>query len=413
MAVPRDWRLFFASQVTSKLGSSFTGFGLPLLAFTMTGSAMGLAITTVTEVVPYLLFGLVIGAWGDRIDRRRAAIAAGLLRGLIIALIPVLWLCGSLNIWLLYTLAFANTSVGIVSLTVEGTALPSLVDADRLIEANSKLQAASSVAYVVGPLLAGALVGGGMSIPWVFGFDAISFVLAAVALSLIRTKFNLSRDESGGSVFAAVGVGLRYVMAHRVLRGIAVLAALYNLVSITVLAQLVDFAHLRLHADSVRIGILFAAGALGTAVVTVTVGRFKRHMSFRVMTLGSLAAWGFIVLLMSFTTSFWVGAVLWSAAAGMPIVFSIRTMAYRQETVPNHLLGRAQIFAAVLAWSTQPIGVIAGAWAIEATGRISVVYGGIAVAVLLLAFVFRLGSLGRPDHALPRQGQSADTIGVR
>lgn len=55
------WKFWFG-QTISALGSSFTGFALPLLIFQLTGSALNLALTVATSVLPYLLFGLVIGA---------------------------------------------------------------------------------------------------------------------------------------------------------------------------------------------------------------------------------------------------------------------------------------------------------------------------------------------------------------
>ena len=58
----RDFWLYFTGQLISQVGSSFTLFALPLLVFELTHSATNLAITTAAEFVPYLLFGLVIGA---------------------------------------------------------------------------------------------------------------------------------------------------------------------------------------------------------------------------------------------------------------------------------------------------------------------------------------------------------------
>ncbi|MGO4427161.1 MFS transporter, partial [Streptomyces sp. MCAF7] len=80
----RDYRLFLISQTISNVGSSFTAFGLPLLVFRLTGSAVNLALTTVAGFLPYILFGLVIGAWVDRVDRRRALVGAVVARGLTI-----------------------------------------------------------------------------------------------------------------------------------------------------------------------------------------------------------------------------------------------------------------------------------------------------------------------------------------
>jgi hypothetical protein len=73
-----DFGRFWLGQTVSNLGSSFTFFALPLLVFNLTGSPINLGITTAAEFVPYLLFGLVIGAWVDRVDRRRLMIATDL-----------------------------------------------------------------------------------------------------------------------------------------------------------------------------------------------------------------------------------------------------------------------------------------------------------------------------------------------
>jgi MFS family permease len=62
-----DFWKFWMGQTISTLGSPFTSFALPLLIFKLTGSPLNLALTVVANVLPYLLFGLVIGAWVDRI----------------------------------------------------------------------------------------------------------------------------------------------------------------------------------------------------------------------------------------------------------------------------------------------------------------------------------------------------------
>jgi MFS family permease len=76
-----DFGRFWLGQTVSNLGSSFTFFALPLLVFKLTGSPINLGLATAFEFVPYLLFGLVIGAWVDRVDRKRLMIATDLGRG--------------------------------------------------------------------------------------------------------------------------------------------------------------------------------------------------------------------------------------------------------------------------------------------------------------------------------------------
>src|ERR671924_1832929 len=91
------WR-FWAGQTISQLGSSFTLFATPLLIFKLTHSSVNLGIATAANFVPYLLFGLVIGAWVDRVDRKRLMIAVDLARGAVIGLIPLLSVMGLLRV---------------------------------------------------------------------------------------------------------------------------------------------------------------------------------------------------------------------------------------------------------------------------------------------------------------------------
>jgi Major Facilitator Superfamily len=73
-----DFGKFFAGQTISNLGNSVTMFAVPILVYSLTGSALDLGLASAVQLLPYLLFGLVIGAWVDRVDRRRLMIAADL-----------------------------------------------------------------------------------------------------------------------------------------------------------------------------------------------------------------------------------------------------------------------------------------------------------------------------------------------
>src|SRR5215470_12113962 len=94
----RPFLIFWIGQTLSQLGSSFTAFALPLLVFHTTGSGLDLGIAAAAGMLPYPLFGLLLGAWTDRHDRKRLMIRADLGRGALIASIPLLALCGALPI---------------------------------------------------------------------------------------------------------------------------------------------------------------------------------------------------------------------------------------------------------------------------------------------------------------------------
>src|SRR6266576_5122318 len=103
-----DFWKYWTGQTISNLGSSITLFALPLLVYKLTGSALNLGIATAATFLPYLLFGLILGAWTDRVDRKRMMIGTDIGRALIVASIPFLFALGLLTVWWIYIVAFIH-----------------------------------------------------------------------------------------------------------------------------------------------------------------------------------------------------------------------------------------------------------------------------------------------------------------
>ena len=399
-----DFGRFWLGQTVSNLGSSFTFFALPLLVFKLTGSPLNLGLATAMEFVPYLLFGLVIGAWVDRVDRKRLMIATDLGRAAVIAVIPALDALDALSVGWVYAVAFCSATLSIAFDAAQFAALPSLVpSSDDLVTANGRVQASYSAAQVAGPLLAGALITV-VSVQQVLWVDAGSFLVSAGSLALVATAFNAPRDAEGPRALRREVVeGLRYVLGHPVLRNISAMMALINLVSATVYAQLVVFAKRQLDASDSRVALLYAAGSAGVVLLSLAAGPLRRRLSFSVAALGALTIDGLLTMVLAGTHWYWAALVLWAAISGLGLFFNINTTSLRQQIVPDHLLGRVMSIAGVLAWSAIPAGALAGGWAVGRTGSVALVYGVVGALVALLALAFSLGPLGHADRYLPAE----------
>jgi MFS family permease len=397
-----DFGRFWLGQTVSNLGSSFTLFALPLLVFKLTGSPLNLGVTTAAEFVPYLLFGLVIGAWVDRVDRKRLMIATDLARAAVIAVIPLLAAADQLSVGWVYVVAFCGSTLNIAFDAAEFAAIPSLVPSgDDLVTANGRVQASYSAAQVAGPLLAGLLITVA-PVQQVLLVDAATFLVSAGMLGLIATRFNAPRDTEGRrAIRREVVEGLRYVLGHPVLRNISAMMALINLVAATVFTQLVVFAKRQLDASDSRVALLYAAGSAGVVLLSLAAGPVRRRLSFSLAALGALALDGLLTVVLATTRWYWVALVLWAAISGLGIFFNINTVSLRQQIVPNHLLGRVISIAGVLAWSAIPVGALVGGWAVERTGSVAVVYGVIGAVVALIALAFSFGPLGHAERYLP------------
>jgi MFS family permease len=136
-----DFWKFWTGQTISNLGSSFTQWAVPLLVYQLTQSAVSLGIATAATFLPYLLVGLPIGAWMDRVDRKRAMIALDWLNAVVILSIPLVATFGHLSVWWIYGVTFIQSTVFIAFSAGEFAAIPSLVATDDLVTANGRIQA--------------------------------------------------------------------------------------------------------------------------------------------------------------------------------------------------------------------------------------------------------------------------------
>jgi MFS family permease len=401
---PDFWK-FWLGQTVSNFGSSFSQFALPLLVYKLTGSALNLGIVSVAEFLPYLLFGLLIGAWVDRIDRKRLMVGTDIARALITALIPLLAGLHMLTVWWIYGMAFILSTLTIFFNTGEFAAIPSLVKQDDLVTANGRIQASYSAASIAGPLLAGVLVAL-LSLPMILLIDAASFIVSAFSLVLVTTSFNATTDETRqrASVRQDVAEGLRYVLGHPVLRNISAMMALVNFVSSTTGAQLVLFAKHRLGASDPQVALLYAAGGAGVVVLSLAAGPLRKRWSFSKVALGALMLEGLLTIVMAATRWYWAAVVLWAVASGLGILFNINTGSLRQAIVPNHMLGRVMSIAGVLAWSAIPVGTFLGGLLIQGLGPggVALVYGGIGVLTFLIPLGFSFTALGHAERYLPQ-----------
>jgi MFS family permease len=388
--VSSDFRKFWAGQTISNLGSSFTQWAVPILVYDLTHSALNLGVATAATFLPYLLVGLPLGAWMDRVDRKRAMIALDSLNAVVILSIPLVATFGDLNVWLIYAVTFIQSTIFIAFSAGEFAAIPSLVSKEDLVTANGRIQASYSAAQVAGPLLAGALLSV-LPLTWVLTFDAGSFAISALSLSLVRRSFNVAGEETKErkSILHDVREGLRYVLSHPVLRNISVMMALINFVGATTYAQLVLFATERLDASKREIGLLFAAGSAGIVVTGLLAGRLRKRFSFTALAMTSLMLMGGCLIIFAGMRWYWAALPFWAAAGGLGILFNINTGSLRQAIVPNHLLGRVLSIASVLAWSAIPAGALVGGWVISATGNVALVYGVIGILTICIAAFFR------------------------
>lgn len=183
----RDFRRLWLADLVSQFGSRVDVLAVPLLAVTALGaSVFEVSLLRTAESLPYLVLGLQVGAWCDRMRHRPVLIAADVGRAVLIASIPVAALFGVLGLAHLLVVVLGVGLLGVFFDIAHQTYVPRLVTREQLPDANSRLQTNLSMAAVAGPGLAGLVVQA-LGNAAALAVDAVSYLWSALWLRRIET----------------------------------------------------------------------------------------------------------------------------------------------------------------------------------------------------------------------------------
>ncbi|MEX2210445.1 MAG: MFS transporter [Gaiellaceae bacterium] len=205
-----------ARDTVSLAGSQMTWVALPWFVLTTTGSATKMAVVVAVEAAALGIVGFGAGNLVSRLGARRTMLVADASRAPLMAAIPLLHFADLLSFPLLLVLVFAVGTFGVPSFASKAALLPQIVGEDEgvLGEANALLQISNRVSFVLGPALAGVLIGV-MGATTVLLIDAATFAAGFLLIALfVRVGGALpDTDESRG-----LAAGVRFLFRDRLLR---------------------------------------------------------------------------------------------------------------------------------------------------------------------------------------------------
>ncbi|SEF30764.1 Predicted arabinose efflux permease, MFS family [Amycolatopsis pretoriensis] len=386
----RDFRRLWLADLVSQLGSRVDVLAVPLLAVTALGaSVFEVSLLRTAESLPYLLLGLQVGAWCDRMRHRPALIAADVGRAVLIASIPVAALFGVLGLAHLLVVVFGVGLLGVFFDIAHQTYVPRLVTREQLPDANSRLQTNLSMAAVAGPGLAGVVVQA-LGNAAALGVDAVSYLGSALWLHRIEAH-DVRPEPRPRRLLREIGDGLRVVRGDRILLAISVHGAVSSFFQSVHLAIVIVFL-----ARDVGLSP-WAIGLLGTATLTgaLTAGLVARRIGERIggarALCGAAVLYGLAYQLYPFTGPGW--ALTCYVVAGFfasfgVIVLNVFGMSFQQAVAPPELLGRVNSITHTLVFGAVPLGsllggALAGAFGMRVTLHIAAA-GVLASAAILL-----------------------------
>jgi Transmembrane secretion effector len=388
----RNFRLVWIGQVLSGLGTEFGYLAYPLLILALTRSAvLAGAVATVTSVVAFVV-RLPAGALADRWDRRATMIVTDLVRTVVLAALAVLVATDHVT-WEEVLAVATLDRVGDTLFTPASSAtLAAIVDDSQLESAWAASEGRQYGASLVGPALGGVLYGIARAVPFVG--DAVSYGVSVLTSSALRGRFRPARvNETRPSIWREAAEGVRFTLAHPLLRAVVVQAPLINFAINGALFTVI--LGLRLHGTAP--GIIGGATAIamsGGLLGAVLAPRLQPHLTItravNILTLG-----GTLVLVVAALV---MPSPLVAIPLALPLVVAPATnailFAAMFRATPEELRGRVtntlmQLTTALAALAPLVAGLVteelSAAWAL------GVFAGAMAISAVLAR---RLGALG-------------------
>jgi MFS family permease len=371
----RDARLIISAYAISAIGSEITVLAIPVAAAMLLGaSALQMGLLTAAGTAPYVGFALIVGAWVDRLRRRRPLmIAADLLAATALVTVPLAWAFGVLTVGQLIGVELV---VGIARVTFRptfSTHLPDVVPAYAVTTASSRLRASEATAMLAGPTLGGALVQL-LTAPVAVLADAASFVVSALMVGRVRAPERVGYVAPPRRRLAAeIGEGMSYLFRDRRLRAIAGAAANVNFFGLMIFALLVVYLTREHHFTPLMIAAVTVAGGLGSLAgavlapkVSARIGRGRTIIAgsaiFSVGMIAFPAAHGprWLVLVVLCLNEVVVGVGI--------MLFDVTTGAFYITDVPDVIRGRVSSSMSTVTQGVKALGALTG-------GAIGTAYG--------------------------------------
>jgi MFS family permease len=391
----RDFRLFFAGQGVSQIGTWLQLIATSWLVYRLSDSAFLLGLAAFAMQIPFLVLAPIAGVLVDRLDRRRVLLLTNAIASVQAVLMFTVVALGVVAPWHLIA---GNLVLGIVN-ACDAPARQSILiqlvggrqDLANAIALNSIMM---NLARFVGPMVGGVLIAV-FGERWGFAANALSYMGMLWALSRIRSVAKMHVPQEAG-LLRQLRAGARYAYGFLPARSALLLLTAVSMTVGSYVALMPWFAREAFQGDSGTLGLLISSAGLGALT-----GMFYLAMRTGVRGLFGLLAWtsstaGAALLVFSFSTTLWLALpALYCVGLGMMLT-AASTNTVLQTIVPDELRGRVASLYVMSFIGMSPLGALAAGWIAERAGPpLTLAACGTAALAAAGVYASRLGAIRR------------------
>ena len=395
----RDLTLLVSGQAVSQVGDGMFNVALAWRVYESYNAPAALSLVGIAFFVPRLLAIVGGGVISDRFDRRLTMIGADAGRTLTVTGLAVINLSGNGELIAIVVLVALQSVIGAMFVPAESALLPQLVRADQLGAANGLRGIVQPLSYaMVGPAL-GGLITGTAGPSATFGVDAGTYLVSILTLALMKPR-PPTRSAARTSMIFEARQGVAYVAGRPWLWGPILASSLAQFLYAGPNQALVPYVvKYDLHASASALGLVYAAGGVGTMLGGLIIGRIPtpRRIVTPMVVLWALGmaslsgvglahnVWQAALAVFAWNLLLWSGEVLWLTLLGL--------------AVPNEIRGRVSSIDFVGSYWLIPLSMaLTGPMAGVLGARLLLIAAGVGGGLTVLA-TLAVPRVTKPEYA--------------
>ncbi|HEX5432380.1 MAG TPA: MFS transporter [Bryobacteraceae bacterium] len=377
----RNYRLFFAGQSVSLIGTWMTRIATSWLVYRLTDSAFLLGITGFAGQIPAFFLAPLAGVWIDRWNRHRTLVVTQILAMIQSLALAALALSGLINIWWIIGLVFFQGLINAFDMPARQAFVVEMIeqrsDLGNAIALNSSMV---NGARLIGPAIAGVIIAAAGE-GYCFLIDGLSYI--AVVASLLAMNIRPAEARvSNKRVLEELAEGWKYVTASPPIRSILLLLALVSLVGMPYSVLVPIMAGGILHGDANTLGFLMGMSGVGALVSAISLAMRRSVVGLGRMIPISAAIFGAGLAFFGLSRLLWISLVMMMFVGFGMMQQMAASNTILQTIVEDDKRGRVMSFYTLAILGVAPIGsLVAGSVAAKIGTPATLMIGGVLCAV--------------------------------
>lgn len=357
-----NFRYLYLINILSAISSTIFTFIIPLVLYDITKSALAMSTMRMMEFLPNVLLGMVAGVIVDRVNRNIMITYGGFIKFMLSIFLLLSVAAEHTTLWHLYVIGFLLSTVSYTVGNASNAITPQLFDKSWMTEIQSKFSLIFTISSIVGPMIAGGLL------IWL-SYDQFLWVyVACMGLSwLFATRIEQTETPIRPvkqSIWLDMKEGIRELVGNRQLFTPTITILIANFATSLVIGVLTFYVLDVLGNTKEQLGMMYSIAALGGIVGAKMMAplrkKYRRGQIYALLPLFD----ALVLVLFVFTKAWWVLGLLLAIRTCISVMTNIIYLAIRQESTPNHLLGRVAGTSSMLMKLALPAGLlIGGVWA--------------------------------------------------